>query len=332
MHNDHPFATWGLCGHERVLELLERAYVRGKLAHAIILSGPAHIGKYTVAVQLARALVCTNEKNPARPCEQCAMCVSSKNNVHPDITHVSRQDDKKEITVDQVRALRSSLEHTSLFEGYRVAIIEDADALTDEGANALLKILEEPRGKTVFLLITTNTHRMLRTIQSRCVTIALSPEEQHVIQSFLVKRGVDRSHAEMIAALARGKIGTALDLAHDEEKLLAVKETHEQMLALLEDASWTARRKRIETVADQWVQANAVAMMSTMLHTILRLSISAVEDKTTHTDHRFIAIARRGRSEQWSQSISFLNTVAYTIQTTNVQPLFAYEQFLLSLP
>ncbi len=331
MHDDHSFATWGLCGHERVLSLLARAYVRGKLAHAYLFTGPAHIGKYTLATQLARALVCKNDKTPVRPCELCVMCTSSKNNVHPDITILHRQDDKKEITIDQVRVLRSSLEHTSLFEGYRVAIIEDADTLTDEGANALLKILEEPRGKTVFLLTTTNVHRMLRTIQSRCVTVALSPQTEDVVQSFLVKRGVDRANAETISTLTRGKIGTALELVQDEEKLNALKETREQMIALLEDASWTTRRKRVETFIDHWLQSDALSIMHTVLHSMLHFS-DGIHGTGTKEHVRLVAVARKGTREQWAKSMHVFNHIVYTMQTTNVQPLFAYEQFLLSLP
>ncbi|MDP2744410.1 MAG: DNA polymerase III subunit [Dehalococcoidia bacterium] len=212
---------WSVAGHNRTVGIFQRSLREGRLGHAYLLVGRAHVGKMTLALDVARALNCTGE---AAPCGQCSACRRILLNRHPDVMIVGLDTEKaskegktrKEISIDGVKAI---LRAASLppFEGrYKVFIINDAECLSGEAANCLLKTLEEPPARVLFLLLTARESGLLPTIVSRCIRLELQPLPLSTVEAFLREREVNAEKARTVARLSKGCPGWALNIAGDE--------------------------------------------------------------------------------------------------------------------
>ena len=190
--SEHGF----LFGHEATSAMLAGAYRAAKLHHALLLAGPAGIGKATLAFRLAHHLLVNpaGERAPGslvQPDPSSAIFRSVAQGAHPSVLHLTRPFDERTkkfktvISVDEVRRVSRFLSMTAHDGGWRTVIVDPADDLNTAAANALLKNLEEPPAKTVFVLVTHRPGRLLPTIRSRCQLIQLSPlTEQEVSQAF----------------------------------------------------------------------------------------------------------------------------------------------------
>jgi len=167
---------------------LERARSAERMPHALLLHGVAGLGKFEFAKWLANAVLCEgNAKDTTRlqPCMQCASCKLFAAGSHPDFVLIRPEEDKTQISVEQIRNASERLSMTSGRQGYRVAIIEPAHQLTIAAANALLKTLEEPGSRTLLILVTSQRGAMLPTIRSRCQQLGLSVPSVTVAQNWL---------------------------------------------------------------------------------------------------------------------------------------------------
>lgn len=162
----------GLLIGEGMCQRLENALSR--MSHAYIISGPSESRIYAFAECVASACVCTGEED--RPCGICSACRKVKGNIHPDVIRISLLEGKREITVDQIRQLRTEAYIRPNEAQRKVFIIEHAQAMNDNAQNALLKVLEDGPGYLSFLLLAENPQQLLPTIRSRCETLVLSPQ------------------------------------------------------------------------------------------------------------------------------------------------------------
>lgn len=249
---------WPVFGHYLAVEILSRAARGGQIGHAYLLSGPEGIGKSTLARTFAQALVCTAE--PAeRPCGRCSACTRAQRGIHPDVSLVNLetqaagdQKDRKNtrISIETIRELRGSIALRPMEARWRVAIIEDADLLSRDAFDALLKTLEEPPPFVVLILIATEIDAIPETIRSRCLPVTLDGLPRKEVAAVLQARGLEPAQAEAVASITRGRIGHALTLASDSRALLARREELEAALEMIENplvAVGAARR-----MADQF--------------------------------------------------------------------------------
>ncbi|MEK9151949.1 MAG: hypothetical protein AAB692_01130 [Patescibacteria group bacterium] len=196
-----------LIGHNSILEALRRAHERERLAHACLFVGPANVGKNA----LARAFL-VEILGSETPLER-----------HPDFSMVERGRDPKtgklhgSIVLDQIQALCSRLSMAAFMGGWKVCLIEGVEWLTVEAANALLKNLEEPHPKTLFIATAESLERVLPTVRSRCQTIRFGRVPTLEIAKSLEARGVSATEAAAIAHLADGRPGRALAFAENPE-------------------------------------------------------------------------------------------------------------------
>jgi DNA polymerase-3 subunit delta' len=153
---------------------LEAAVAGGRLPHAVLLHGPAGVGKERFAAALSAALFCKGRGATLEACGRCAECALSLAGSHPDLHWLRRLEDKKSISVDQVRETCEQLGMTSMRGGLRVAVVVPAQAMTTSAQNALLKTLEEPAPRTLLMLVTPRPSGLLATLRSRCQRVEIA--------------------------------------------------------------------------------------------------------------------------------------------------------------
>ena len=166
--------------HEGGRQRIATALHGGRLPHAILLHGPRGVGKEVFAGALAAALFCRERGDALEACGRCTECALSRAGSHPDLYWLRPLEDKRTISVDQVREVSDQLGLTSMRRGYRVSIVAPANTMTVSAQNALLKTLEEPAPRTLIVLVTARPSSLLPTLRSRCqrVEIARPPEQQ----------------------------------------------------------------------------------------------------------------------------------------------------------
>ncbi len=193
-----------ILGHERQKEILNRALANGRLAHAYLFSGPDGIGKRLVAMALARAIVCHEQ----RGCGQCLACRKIDHQNHPDLHTL--EPDGTSIKIEQIRSFQRELNLKPLESPRKICMIEQADTMTVGAANALLKTLEEPRGDTLLILLTAQPNRLLETIRSRCQPLPFTRHPNSRIQAELERQlGIDATESHILAALSEGSFKKA---------------------------------------------------------------------------------------------------------------------------
>ena len=220
-----PSLMWTTLGQEHLLKQLDAALRAGRLAHAYLLTGPPHVGKMTLALELAAAVNCAGRDAPAvdaGPCGHCSACTRIRRGVYADLHVVAVGGDPRvptRISIQQIRDTENFLALTSVEGPWKVVIIDGAESLSagqSESANALLKTLEEPPEHVLILLLTTNPDAVLPTIRSRCQLLELRPMAGSVLAEHLVnQRDVTPDTARWLAGLARGCPGWAFRALSD---------------------------------------------------------------------------------------------------------------------
>lgn len=207
----------GLLGNDRLKENLTRSLSRGRSGHFYLISGPEGSGKRTLSRLLAAALMCSE---PNRPCGRCPQCRKVMNGTHPDFITVD-DPEKKTVPVDLIRQARADM-YIQPNEGQRkIYLFPRAQDMGIPGQNALLKVLEEPPAYGVFLLLADNPQRLLTTVRSRCVELALSPLPEAMILQELHARFPAVSSETLNAVYSRsgGYLGQALNLLSGDSEL-----------------------------------------------------------------------------------------------------------------
>lgn len=261
-----------MIGHDEAARAFLEAWQGGRLHHAWLLAGPQGMGKGAFAARVARFLVTHGRGGEGRTVSlddagdpAAGKLVEAGN--HPEIIHLTRQakdkskDLARNITIDQVRGVIRRL-HLSLSLGeWRVIIVDAVDDLETDGANALLKTLEEPPARTLFLLVSHSPGRLLPTIRSRCRLLRFQPVEHDVMAAWLHEQRpiLDMAEVRAIAGAAGGVPGKALalidsDVAAMEKKLLAIATSGDPgnrlREALAREVGGTSNRARLELVID----------------------------------------------------------------------------------
>jgi DNA polymerase-3 subunit delta' len=219
----------------------------GRLPHSLLLLSAPGLGAEQLANWIVALALC--ESNGVRPCNACPSCRLLNSDSHPDVHTVRLEDDAQQIKVDQVRDLIQSLALKSYRGGYKVGIIEGAEALNANGANAFLKTLEEPSADTVLILIARPNHRLPATIASRCLRLSLRPPSTTAAIEWLRQNSPADHPWQAALGLAGGAPLLALQL--DAEGLAALDADMRQSIAELADGSVD-----ITLLAERWARAN----------------------------------------------------------------------------
>ena len=266
-------SNWQTIGHDKAVGTLARSLESGRMAHAWLLAGPPSVGKMTLALDLARLVNCAAEQGGDKPCGECRQCRRITDSLHADVRIISQGGSsggvtrRTAISVEQIReAQREAV--LKPYEGrYRVFIIEGAENFTQEAANALLKMLEEPPEDVIFALLASEVREnsedesagyitysaeheqdrvaalldavpqvggILPTILSRCQTLELRPLPASTVQRELERRfDLSPDDATEIARISKGRLGWALQAASDPKVLARRNERLDEIEAVL---------------------------------------------------------------------------------------------------
>ena len=206
-----------LVGQEHIIEILQGAVAASRtgeesqeMTHAWVFTGPPGSGRSSAAVAFAQALICPNNG-----CGTCNDCNSAKTHGHPDVEIIRTEG--LSIKVEEIRELLTRVAWAPSMGGWRVVVMEDADRLTESAANALLKAIEEPGTRTVWLLCAPTLHDVLPTIRSRCRHLQLRTPSLEAVTNVLINRDhIAPGMADFAARVSQGHIGRAKYLATNE--------------------------------------------------------------------------------------------------------------------
>jgi DNA polymerase III subunit delta' len=337
-----PRANPELCGQDDALAVLGRALASGRLPHGWLLAGSPGIGKATLAYRFARALLAQPDAIEAglsmAPSHPVFRQVAQ--GVHPDLTVVEAERDPRsgrlctEITVDTVRAATAALHVTAAAGGYRVAVIDGAEMLNRNAANALLKTLEEPPTQAVLILVSHRPGSVPATIRSRCAKLRLRPLADEVIDHTLgcLMPELDPGQRRALTLLARGSIGRALTIAESGQleayqRLAAVLAAEPvDHLALDELASELAR------AADRGGIAGTLTLLQELLGRVIAAGLGRLGPVLFAEEAETLAmVAARRPLDRWATLWEKVARLAAAVDGLNLERSHALMHMLTVL-
>jgi DNA polymerase-3 subunit delta' len=324
---------WQVIGQDKVLSLLDYCLKAGAVAHAYLVVGPRHVGKRTLAVNLAQALNCTESEVPCGECRSCLRILAGK---HADVTAIGL-DSKTEIGIDDMRELQR-LASLPPYEGKcKVFIIDEAEYLSTEAANSLLKILEEPPPSVVWLLLAAEEQRLLPTIMSRCQRLELKPVPSERIQEALVNlHKADIDKAKLLAQLCHGRLGWAIS-ALEADDILDQRSIRIDGLVSLLSAGLEQRFAYAQELAGQFSQNRRAGAEVTEVWfdwwRDLMLIKGGCKQGIVNVDYE-TTLQKQARGLSLAEIRDFLGKLCSLQEdiSRNVNPRLAWEWLMLNLP
>ena len=204
-------------GHKNIIKYIESAVSADAVSHAYILNGERGSGKKLLANLFSMSLQCENREEDGDACGKCRSCKQAVSGNHPDIIRVSHEKPNT-ISVDDIREqVNNDVVIKPYSSKYKIYIIADADMMSVQAQNALLKTLEEPPQYAVIMLLTENAEALLPTIRSRCVMMKLRNIKDQLVKKYLMEQmEIPDYKADVCVAFAQGNMGKAIMLATSE--------------------------------------------------------------------------------------------------------------------
>ncbi len=202
-------------GQEHAKRVIRRVLAEEKPANAYLFCGYEGLGKRVTARAFGAALLCSNRSQNGDPCGTCQSCIWMANGVHPDFKWVEPAKESTGVKIEQIRKVIRDTAVASYAGGWRIIVVDNADRMTESASNAILKILEEPPDRLVFILIASSVDGVLPTVLSRCQLLPFRPVDPVIIENYLVKQGFERDLAGRAALLSEGNPSIALEMVSD---------------------------------------------------------------------------------------------------------------------
>lgn len=314
-----------ITGHNRQKEQLKRAIRSNNISHAYLFSGIDGIGKKLTANVAAAALLCTELTDEVVPCGKCPNCQKFQTGTYPDLIQVNPENNR--ITIDMIRDVKSGLRFSPLEGDRRVIIVDRAELMNANAANAALKILEEPPPGNHFFIITATPSRLLPTIISRCQKLEFSPLTNSELEECLTaNHGYSKSQATAAGEISEGSINRALSIT--PELIDSVTEGLYKILA-------TPTTRGILEISNDWASEkdeieNTLHILHRSFHNALLRKSRGEAENSRETDKLTALIESKNETHRLLDKCSSINrTHSYVTRTYNKQLMF--EQLLFTL-
>jgi len=328
---------WQTIGQPKALALLEHSLKTGELAHAYLVVGAPHIGKMTLAFDLAKAVNCQGKEPPCGECQSCRRIADGK---HADITIISLNSGKGsgetksrvEISIDDIRELQHSASLPPYEGKCKVFIIDGAEYLSTEAANCLLKTIEEPPPHTIILLLTAEEPQLLPTVVSRCQRIELKPISSEEIEGVLIEaHGIDIDRAKLLARLSQGCLGWAIRGSTDDSYLAQRNQRLSEMFSIL-SAGWEERFSYAAKISNERKSAEETIKLWLVWWRDVMLTKCNCKNTTN--------IDQISKLEKWAQVLSLLEirNFIYSLRQSlnqiavNANLRLIFEILMLNMP
>lgn len=328
---------WGIVGHERSIDILRRTIAAQQVRHAYLFTGPPRIGKGLLAHRFAQTLLCTGDPDPhavpTDPCNACLPCRKVMHGNHPDVHIVTKAPDKQFILIEQIRVLQSDSARRTLEGRRNIFIIQNAHEMNLQAANCLLKTLEEPEPDVVLLLTVPDVGLLLPTILSRVQQIPMQLLTTTQIRTALEQHWeVEVQEAELIAALAAGRMGWAVQAVEDDE-MLDERKSQLELLAKLPSHSRVQRFDMVQRLGTDSEKVDALLDLWLLWWRDLVLTSNDCLDLTVNVDMRDLLkkqAAKIGSAEAERMIRAILSTREAIEQNVNAR--VALEVLMLDIP
>ena len=326
--------SWSVIGHQKIIDYLQSVIANNRLNHAYLFYGPEGLGKSLVADYFIKSVYCQSND---LPCGQCVFCRQIGNHVHPDVIYLQPQEDKKSITIEQVREARVKIYHASFLNSHKIIFIRQAHTLSIAASNALLKTLEEPTQKTIFIFLTPTLKNIPQTILSRVQIIKFLPVPANDLEKYLINKKFNKTDAYQLSHLAQGCPGRILPLLDHPKLLNEYKNKLSEILTQI-SADLNVRFKLVESLAGQTKSAEAKVKAKQFLNNLTILIRDALLiknmcfDKVTHLDlkQQLTSLSSRYTSGQLAGLLNKIK-LTQTYIDKNVNPRLALENLVLEL-
>ena len=335
---------WSIAGQDHLLRQLDAGLRAGRVGHAYLLTGPPHVGKMTLALDLAAAVNCTTpDSSGGGPCGRCNSCSRIRRGVYADLNVVAVGGDSRvatRISIEQVRDAETFLSVTPVEGAWKVVIFDGAETLSagqSESANALLKTLEEPPEHVLLLLLTTNEDAILPTIRSRCRILALRPMPGAALAAYLeTHHDASEETALRLARLARGCPGWAIQALTDatvlEERAAEMDRIAATAVAPLDErftyannlaGSFSSNRESVRQTLYLWQRWWRDVLM-------IKEGVAG----QVHNSDRERELAEQAQGVKATDIVRFLRRVQETLVAldSNANPRLALECLMLEVP
>lgn len=266
-----------IVGHNKLKHHLQAAIEKDKVSHAYIINGEQGAGKRLIASVFSKTLQCSSpiiNENEINPCGICKSCMQAESGNHPDIIWVTHE--KYSIGVDDIRKqVNNDIGIKPYSSPYKIYIINEAEKMTEQAQNALLKTIEEPPAYGIILLLTNNTSPILSTILSRCVLLDLKAIKEEKVVGFLMEKyGIPDYAAKLAAQFSQGNIGKAIRYGTSTD-FMQIKEEVLHLLKYIDEMEISEIIDSIKNLSEYKLQINdCIDFMQLWYRDVLMLKIT----------------------------------------------------------
>ena len=316
-------------GHHTQWKFLTKAAELNRLSHAYLFCGQEQLGKKTLAIEFAKLLNCSSENFAKRPCQNCRNCQEIQKRIHPDFILVEPEVPSKQIQISQVRDLIWKLSLRSYSAPYKIAILDKAHLMTKDSQGCFLKLLEEPQGKTLLILLSEHPEILLPTIISRIQKVKFFPVKTTEIENYFALQGVEQEKASSFASMSSGRPGAAINFSLDSAKIENQKKLISDFIKISR-ADLSTRFQYAKNLLDN-NSANSPGNLQEILNTWARYLRGILLSRLYQEKSDSLGSFEKYSISQLSKFISFLQSTNFLVSSTNINHKLALEVLLMKL-
>ena len=298
-----------IVGNEKKINILRQIIKSNNIPHAMIFSGPEMIGKKKIAIEFIKNIFCEDL------CGECYFCKSIENN--PDINIISPVEGN--IEIEEIRKAKERLSLKPYYNKIKALIIDDSHLMKSDAQNALLKMLEEPKGDTLIIFITPFREMLLKTIRSRAQEIKFSLVGNEEIEKYLISLGASSKKAKEISLISSGQIGKAINFFEDKSKMDFFNKSIEDII-FLSRSSISQRFQYAEKLKDDKIKIIEILdIWERFLRREILLKVFNYKSSVNYS------------LKKTKELIDELEKIKYIIESSNINKRIAFESLLIKL-